>query len=154
MTVEFLIENIEKYLSALAKTLPSHSQLPVLANILLEATTDGLFLCATDLDLGVRVKIPAKIEAEGAVTVPGKQFLEVLSSLPKGKVRLTYEKDTLALESHGNRIFFQTISKDEFPSLFSEKGEKMYEFSKNEFRDIFSKLIFAASLDESRPQLT
>ena len=154
MKVEFLVENIESFLPLLSKTLPAHTQIPVLSNILLEAKGNGFFLYATDLELGVRVKIPAKIDEEGSITIPGKQFIEALSSLPKGKVELSLDKDLLTLSSQDNKITFNTIVKEEFPSLFEEKGVKIGEFSKNEVERIFSKVIFAVSLDEARPELT
>lgn len=154
MKAEFLIENIEGYLSILSKILPIHSQIPVLANLLIEANKEGIYISSTNLETGVRVHLSAKVEEEGATTVPGKQFIEALSSLPKDKVLLTQEKDTIKLTCRGDSVSFQTIARDEFPSIYEEKGEKIVEFSEEELRKTFSSLIFAASLDESRPELT
>ncbi len=154
MKVEFLIENIEEFLPTIAKVLPVHSQIPVLSNLLIEANEKGLFLSATNLEIGIRVKIPAKIEEGGATTVPGKQFIEALLSLPKDKVILSQEKDNLVLKSRGSSISFQTISRDEFPTLLENIGEKTHVFAEGELSRVFSKVIFAVSLDESRPELT
>lgn len=154
MKVEFLVENIESFLPLLSKTLPAHTQIPVLSNILLEAKGDGLYLYATDLELGIKIKISAKIDEEGSITVPGKQFIEAISSLPKGKVQLILEKDLLILKSQDNKIVFNTIVKEEFPSLFEEKGTKIGTFSRSEVEGIFSKVVFAVSYDEARPELT
>lgn len=154
MKAQLLVENIEPYLSSLSKALPSHSPVPVLLNILIESTQSGLFISATDLEMGIKVKIPAKIEEEGSATVPGKQFIEVLNSLPKGKITLTYEKETMTIDSSGGKIVLQTIPKEEFPNLFEEKGDKVYTFSKNELRDIFTKVIFSTSADDTRAELT
>lgn len=154
MKVDLLVENIEKYLSLISKALPTHSQVPILSNILIDANKNGLFLKATDLELGVEIKIPAKIEEEGCITVPGKQFIEVISSLPKDKLILTLDKDILKLTCRGNKVSFQTISQDEFPDLYKNKGEEVGRFSKAEFLDIFSYLVFCVSTEDSRPQLT
>ncbi len=154
MKAQLLVENIEPYLSSLAKALPNHSPVPVLLNILIEATHSGLYISATDLELGIKTKIPGKIDQEGAVTVPGKQFIEILNSLPKGKVTLTYEKEAVTIESAGGNIVLQTIPKEEFPNLFEEKGEKVYTFTKTELKDIFTKVIFSSSVDDSRAELS
>ncbi len=154
MKAEFLVENIEKFLPTLSKILPIHSQIPVLSNLLLEATDKGLYIYSTNLEIGVKIKIPAKIGENGAVCVPGKQFIEAISSLPKDKVVISIEKDTLKLVCRQNSISFQTIAKEEFPSIFEQKGEKIKTFSEQELGNIFSKLTFAVSLDESRPELT
>lgn len=154
MKVEFLIENIEKYLPMLIKILPIHSQVPVLANLLLEANKEGFFISATNLEIGLIIKIPSKIEEEGAVTVPGKQFIEALGSLSKDKVSLSLEGATLILESRGSKVKFQTISKEEYPSLYDNKGDKIHDFKKGELADLFSNINFAVSQDEGRPELT
>lgn len=154
MRVSCLVENIEKQISLLSKIIPAHTQVPVLSNILIEAKSDGLYFSATDLEIGVRVKIPAKIEEIGAVTIPGKQFIEVVNSLPKDKVSFSLEKDVFVLQSRENRVVFQTIPKEEYPNLFEEKGEKITSFNGNEFKSIFSNLIFSVSSDETRPVLT
>lgn len=154
MKAEFLVENIENYISILSKILPIHSQIPILANILIETTKEGIFISSTNLETGVKIKIPGKVMEEGATTIPGKQFLEALSSLPKDKIEISLEKDSFKLASRGNSIVFQTISKEEFPSIFEKKGEKVASFSEKELEDVFKGLIFAASLDESRPEIT
>lgn len=154
MKVECLVENISSYLSVLSKALPTHTQVPVLSNVLLEATATGFFICATDLEFGVRIKIPAKIEEEGSVTVPGKQFIEVMHSLAIDKVRFESEKDILKVKSRGNILSFQTIPPEEFPHLGGDKGSEKAIFDQNEFQALFSPLTFSVSSDTSRPQLT
>jgi DNA polymerase-3 subunit beta len=154
MRAEFLTENIENVLPTLSKILPLHSQIPVLSNLLIEATPAGLFIYATNLELGIKIKIPAKIESVGATTVPGKQFIEVLSAFPKDKVSISLEKEKLIVSSRGNKVIFQTIPREEFPTLYEEKGQKIKTFTRDELQKVFSKIIFAASADESRPELT
>lgn len=154
MKLEFLVENIERLLPIISKILPLHAQVPVLSNLLLEATEKGFFIYSTNLETGVKIKIPAKIEEMGSTSIPGKQFVEAIGSLPKDKATISLEKDRLTLICRGNSIVFNTISKDEFPSLFEEKGEKIETFSEEEIRSVFPRLTFAASLDESRPELT
>ncbi len=154
MKIEFLLENIEKHLSSLGKILPIHSQVPVLSNLLLEATSTGFFISATNLEIGIKIKIPAKIEEEGATTIPGKQFIEVLGSLPKEKISLYDEKNNLIVKCRDNKVSFQTIGKEEFPNIFEEKGESISVFDSEEINRIFSKTTFAVAVDESRPELT
>jgi len=154
MKIECLVENLEKALSIVTKALPTRAQIPVLSNILVEATEKGFFLTATDLEFGVKIKIPAKVEEEGAVTIPGRQFAEVIHSLPKDKVAFHTEKEAFVLTSRSNTISFQTISRDEFPDLVEKSGEKACSFTASEFHKIFVPLVFAVSQDNARPQLT
>ena len=132
MRVGFLIENTEKFLPLISKIIPVHSQIPILSNVLLEATKQGFYISATNLEIGVRTKIPAKIEEEGATTVSGKQFIEALSSLPKDKSLLSSEKDSLKVKCRDDIITFQTIARDEFPNILEQKGEKVHSFLEKE----------------------
>lgn len=154
MKASFLTENVQDVLSLLGKTIPLHSQIPILSSVLLEVTTQGIFLTTTDLEFGTRIFIPAKTEEEGAVLIPGKQFIEILTSLGKEKVTLSQIKDQVVLTSSSGDFSFQVVPKEEFPRLFEEKGEEIGEYTVAEFSQIFSKLVFAVSQDESRPHLT
>jgi DNA polymerase-3 subunit beta len=153
MKVVVLPENILSFLPLINKVLPLHSQIPILSNVLLDANDSGFFIRSTDLEMGAEVKIPAKIEDMGAVTVPGREFVEAINSLPKDKATIMLEKDILTVSCRGNKVSFNTIPQDEFPKLFKEKGEEVARFTKKEFLDIFSRLIFSVSQEETRPQL-
>ena len=61
--------------------------IPILSNLLLEATDSSLKISATDLELGVRCGCPAKIKKPGAGTVPAKRLLEIVRSLPEAEIR-------------------------------------------------------------------
>lgn len=154
MIVNFLTDTIQSNLSLLSKIIPTHSQIPVLSSILLEATEETLTMSSTDLEFGVQISVPAKIEEKGGILVPGKQFVETLSLLTHGKIRLAQEKDQIILTTDNSTFKFQVMPKEDFPRLFEEKGEKTSEFTNERFRDIFSKLLFAVSTDEARPHLT
>ncbi len=154
MEAEFLIENLIPYTGSLLRVLTPHSQIPVQTSVLIEATQKGLSFSATDLDFAIQHTIPAKTEKEGGVMVPGKQFLEVVASLGQGKAIITQDKDTLKLQTQKNKFSFQCLPKDEFPKLYEEKGRQILKKEKKAFEEVFSKLIFAVSQDESRPHLT
>lgn len=68
-------------LSPLNKITPQKSPLPILTGIHLIATQDTLTLVSTDLVVGVRVTIPAKVEREGKALVPFKSFVEFVNTL-------------------------------------------------------------------------
>lgn len=154
MKVTILPENIITFLPLINKVLPLRSQVPILSNVLLIADTAGFFIKATDLELGVEVKIPAKVEKNGATTVPGKEFIDAINSFPKDKILIELERDMVTMTSRDSKVSFNTIPREEFPKLYKEKGTEVARFTRNEFSDIFSYLTFSVSQEESRPQLT
>src|SRR3989442_13513635 len=48
--------------------------LPILANVLLEAEGESVRMTATDLEVGARVSVPAKVGGEGAITVSARKL--------------------------------------------------------------------------------
>src|SRR5712672_4858019 len=82
-------EQLQEGLAAVAAAIPAKTTLPVLANVLVEATKQGLRLSGTDLDIAVSTTVPADVDAEGSVTLPAKKLVEIVRELPSAAVRIT-----------------------------------------------------------------
>ena len=54
-------EQLQEGLAAVAAAIPAKTTLPVLANVLVEATKQGLRLSGTDLDIAVSTTVPADV---------------------------------------------------------------------------------------------
>ena len=99
--------------------------LPVLANLLLEASDDGLLLRATDLEMEVvaRVREDVEVAQSGVVTVSAQKLGEIWQSLPDGaQVQVALESDRVVLRSGSSRFVLATIPVADFPS--SQEGEE------------------------------
>src|SRR5205814_9495290 len=81
-------EQLQEGLGAVAAAIPAKTTLPVLANVLLEATKQGIRLSGTDLDIAVSTMVPAEVDADGAVTLPAKELVDIARELPAGPVRV------------------------------------------------------------------
>src|ERR1043165_9379122 len=57
------------------------STLPVLGNVLFEASEQGLRLSATDLEVGIRTWVKADVIEKGAITIPAKILSDFLRTL-------------------------------------------------------------------------
>jgi len=60
----------------------------------------------------------------------------------------------LEVATKRTKSVFQTLSSDEFPKLYEEKGEKIATLSGKSIKREFSSVIFAASQDTTRPALS
>jgi DNA polymerase-3 subunit beta len=154
MKVSLLTANLQKKLSFLNHAISSKNQLPVLMNILIEAQGELITLSSTDLEIGIQIKIPAIIEEEGAITVPAKTFSELINSLSEESVTLHTTDNKLEVVTRKTNSVFQTMSADEFPSLFEEKGEMIATLLSDVIQKDFSSVVFAASQDTTRPALS
>lgn len=154
MVVSFLSDNIQKEISFLSHAISTRSTLPILSNFLLVAKNGELMISATDLEIGIQVKIPAKVEKEGITAVVAKNFSDLLISLENQKITIEATDSALSLRGEKIKATFQTMSAEDFPKLYDQKGEKHFSLSPKEVKDVFSRIVFAAAADASRPALS
>lgn len=154
MKIRILSENLSDKLAFIGHAVSSKSQLPVLLNILLEAKQGKIVLSSTDLEIGIQTEISANIEEEGAVTVPAKVFSELITTLLSEKITLTSKGTLLEVKTEKTTSTLQTIPKEEFPKLYEDLGEEIMAVDKEQMRQDFGRVAFAASLDTSRPTLS
>ena len=56
--------------------------IPILANVLIEASDGEVKLLATDLEVGLRSRCDASVAKRGSLTLPAKKLYEIIKSLP------------------------------------------------------------------------
>jgi DNA polymerase III subunit beta len=161
-------ENLAKGLSVVGRAVASRSTLPVLGNILLEAKDNQLRLSATNLEIGINCWIGAKVEDEGAITVPARLLAEFVNSLPPERIdmELAVRTQTLHLKCARYDANIKGIDTSEFPIVptvdngdGAEETAALLEGSTisletDGLRKMIDQVVFAAATDESRPTLT
>ncbi len=124
--------------------------IPILSNLLCEASGNWLTITATDLELSVRTSCEAKVKKEGAGTIPAKKLLELVRLLPDEEIKFKL------LENHWVQITCDRktyklvgMSKDNFPALPSFP-HSLIKIPVKLLADVIAKTTFAISLEESR----
>lgn len=159
MRVSCLQENLAKGLSTVARAVATRSTLPVLGNILLETDQSRLKLAATNLEIGINCWIGAKVEEDGAITVPARLLTEFVNSLPPERIdlELVVRTQTLHMRCFRYEANVKGIEASEFPLIPTadklEKGSRM-RIAPELIRQMINQVIIAAATDESRPILT
>lgn len=147
-------EKLQEGLVAVAASVPSKTTLPVLSNILVEATRDGLRLSGTDLDIAVSTTIPASVDQEGAITLPARKLVEIVRELPSAAIRITSSgEQRVAIECGKSKFKLLGLPKEEFPAFPAVKFEGGWRVSSKDLHKLISHVAFAASTEESRPIL-
>ncbi len=147
-------EKLHEGLGAVAASIPSKTTLPVLSNILVEATKDGLRLSGTDLDIAVSTIIPAQIDQEGATTLPARKLVEIVRELPSAAIRFTGSgEQRVQIECGRSRFKLLGLSRDEFPAFPAVKFDGAWKVAAKELQKLIGHVAFAASTEESRPIL-
>ena len=82
-------------LQVVSSAVPSRTTLPVLSNILVEASEGSILFTATDLDLAIATRAKADVKAEGSLTVPAKRLFELVRKLPKEELKLEADRKSV-----------------------------------------------------------
>jgi len=155
MKVTLLTNNLQKKLSFLNHGVSQKSQLPILLHILLETMDNNkLKICTTDLEIGIETYLSATIDEPGGITVPAKMFTELINSLPDDILTIQTTDSMLEVVSKKTKSTFPTANKEDFPSLYEHKGEKIAILDDARMHDDFGSVVFAASSDTTRPALS
>jgi DNA polymerase-3 subunit beta len=138
------------------RAVATRTTLPITNNVLLATEKSRLRLVATNLEMAISCWIGAKVEEEGAITVPARLITEFISSLPSEKVDISLSPQTKTLELKCARFEARIsgIDAKDFPPIPKVEGGITTKVEVEELRQGITRVAFAAATEESRPVLT
>ncbi|MCW2274313.1 DNA polymerase III subunit beta [Rhodoblastus acidophilus] len=141
-----------KSLGHVHRVVERRNTIPILSNVLLSASGDGLQLKATDLDLEVTEITPADIGQKGATTLPAHTLYEIVRKLPDGaQVSLEAgDNGQLQLRSGRSRFNLQSLPEGDFPDLATGDLTHAFKIAAPELKRLIDKTQFAISNEETR----
>lgn len=153
MKISLLQENLSKAALTISKIVSSKPQLPILSNILIKAEKGRVSFLATDLSISMGLTVGGKIEEDGEILVPAKDFSALISQLAAGKVDLSSEKDALSVKSNTFKARLVGASGKDFPKVEPPSGQGL-KITPEDLSFLLRRTLFAAAKDDSRPVLT
>jgi DNA polymerase-3 subunit beta len=156
MKVSCLQENLARGLALVGRAVATRSTLPVLSNILISTDQSRIKLSATNLEISVNCWIGAKVEQEGATTVPARLLTDFVNSLPAERIdlELITRTQTLNLKCGRFEANIKGIDAQEFPLILAPEENHRVRLEPQVLREMIDQVVFAAATEESRPVLT
>ena len=156
MRLSCLQENLNRGLSVVGRAVATRTTLPITNNVLLATDQSRLKLAATNLEMAISCWIGAKVEEEGAITVPARLLAEFIGSLPSEKVdiSLSPQTKTLGLKCARFEARISGIDAKDFPPIPKVEEGITTKVEVEALRQGISQVVFAAATEESRPVLT
>jgi len=155
MKLSCLQENLDRGLGVVGRAVATRATLPITNNVLLATDQSRLKLVATNLEMAISHWIGAKVEEEGAITVPARLLTEFISSLPSEKVdvSLSPQTKTLGLRCARFEARISGIDAKDFPPIPKVDEGIATKVGVEDLRRGISHVVFAAATEESRPVL-
>jgi DNA polymerase-3 subunit beta len=156
MKLSCLQENLNRGLGIVGRAVATKTTLPITNNVLLATDEGRLKLVATNLEMAISCWLGAKVEDEGAITVPARLLTEFVSSLPSDTiaVQLSPQTKTLGLKCARFEARISGIDAKEFPPIPSVDEGITTSVEVEVLRQAINQVVFAAATEESRPVLT
>jgi DNA polymerase III subunit beta len=147
VTKEKLLEGLQQVQNVVS----TRTTLPILSNVLLQAHGDEVHLTTTDLDVGVCGSFEARVEKEGATTLPARRLFTIIRELPSSEISIEVDgKNAAAIRSGQSYFKILGLPEEEFPPLPKFEGAKSVTIPQKMLRDGLRKTSYAISTDETR----
>jgi len=128
--------------------------LPILANILLEAKKEGIYLTATNLETAIQTLVRAKVEKEGKITLPAQLLTNYVDLLPDEPIEMELVNDSLEIEVKNYQTKIRGIPADEFPIIPQIDKKNKYQLKASNLKEGLSKTVFAVASNETRMEIS
>jgi len=127
--------------------------IPILANVLIEATDGAINLTATDMDIAIVETAATGVSASGATTAPAHTLYDIVRKLPDGaQIELETNEETgqLALSAGRSRFTLATLPTADFPSMSAGDMPHVFKIPADALRSLVDRTRFAISTEETR----
>ncbi len=129
----------------------SRSTMPILNNVLIQASEGRISLTTTNLDLAIRCRIKADVAEEGGITLPVRKLANIIRELPQKEVFVETGKNNQVKITSGGSLFKVTgIAVDEFPPLPTFENRHVFDLEQAAFLRMLKNVSYAQSTDENR----
>ena len=138
-----------KELSLLQGIVERKNTIPILANVLIEASGEQVKFLATDLEVGLRSKCAASVTKGGSLTLPAKKLYEVVKALPETDIRIEEDKNGVKVAADRFDSRMQTLPREDFPTLPEATGATVT-LPRDVLKNMIEKTQFAITGEDTR----
>lgn len=147
-------KKIKKIVSMVSRICGTNLTLPILNNILIEAKENNIQFFSTNLEIGILINFPTKIEEEGKISVPGKIFSDFINSLPDDELKVEVDNFILNLKCGDFQVKILGQDPKEFPVLPKIEEKNSIKVNNKLISESFPKVYHIVSPFDSRVEIS
>jgi len=152
LEIQVIKQPFLKELQLLQGIIERKNTMPILANLLLTATKDGIELTASDLEVALRIQAEADVKTPGTVTVPAKKLFEIIRALPDltGVSIKKLENNWVEIRCGSAHFKLVGLPVEEYPSLPDTTKEKTISLPAAILKEAIRRVIFSIAQEDIR----
>jgi len=141
-------------LKSVQNVVAGKGSLAILQNVLIETNGDGITMTTTDLDMSIRSTVNCEVLQSGASTLPVKLLFNSISKAAEGEVTVEIDdKERATIVAGSAKFKLAGLPESEFPRLPKDEDAYSYTIPQATLREMFRKVSYAASQDDTRRTL-
>lgn len=150
MNVACVSSDLVRELAVLERVVTKRPALPILSNVLLQASNGWLHMSVTDLEVGLVTACQATVAQDGEVTLPAKRLSDLIKTFPStSTVGILQDKNAVRVTAEGFNSRLQALPAQDFPVIPTAEGTSAT-LPRAVLRDIIRKVRFAINEGDSR----
>lgn len=146
-------EKIKNAVSIADRVTNKNLSLPILGSILLSTEKNHLKIRATNLDLGIEIIIPSKIEKEGIIAIPSGILSNFLSNIYDETVCFEVIDNNLFISTKNNSTTIKSYPPDDFPLLPVVSKDTFFTIPSKKLLDGFKSVWYSAGTSDIKPEI-
>lgn len=155
MKIECRIEDLKKCVQSIDRITSTNITLPILETILITVTKKQCIIRATNMQLGVEMEVPVKVEIEGTVAIKSSILNSFLSNQSQsGFITLESEQDNLIISTSTSNARVNTLPYEDFPTLPHIPDGEYITIPREIFTTGVPAVVYSASVSEIRPEMS
>jgi DNA polymerase-3 subunit beta len=125
--------------------------LPILGNVLLNATRKSITLTATDLEVELQAELSVPVTETGDVTLPARKLLDICRTLPdEAQLDISVKNDRALLRSGKSRFTLSTLPANEFPAIDKIKSARSFSLPEKDLHSLIERTAFSMAQQDVR----
>ena len=147
VTKEAILDGLQRVQNVVS----TRTTLPILSNVLIQASNGGLSLTTTDLDVGVRCRVEADVTRTGSTTLPARKLFSILKEVPAAEIEIEVDDRNAASIRCGSSYYkIMGLPEEEFPRFPESGGGTALKIEQIVLGNMLKKTAYAVSNDETR----
>jgi len=154
--MEFVIHKSElvRELQTVTGVVERRATLPILANLLIETTADGLQVGASDMEVTIRGTARATVVRPGSVTLPAAKLHDIAKSLPDAEVQFKLlERNQVSISCDRTRYRIAGQARDEYPAFPEPDTKSGVRLPALALKRMIDRVLFAITTEDPRYSL-